>query len=127
MRFTPEQDAEGIPDTFQDEESRISRDDTIDEGSDFELPRKRQKRMTVMGRVDDVDAEYSMDRWLKRELRWFYLFEFSNRNLRKFLVGAKPELKTQVAKLDKYEETLGHVTRNFKSETLKRMKVSQAP
>lgn len=58
-------------------------------------------------------------------MRWHYFFTFSNDKVRTFIYNTLPEMRQDHVKSDMYERLLRSTTRQWKYESLKRMKVSQ--
>lgn len=73
---------------------------------------------------DAYEAELANERFIRRKMRWHYFFTFLNDKVRTFIHRTMPELKDDVVRNDAYERFLRGTTREWKYESLKRMKVS---
>ncbi|KZZ97145.1 hypothetical protein AAP_00788 [Ascosphaera apis ARSEF 7405] len=83
---------------------------------------KKRKYYTVAGNKDEYETAQSHERFIRRALRWHYFFTFSNDKIRAFIHRTFPDTKEDYETGDSYERALRGATREWKYETLKRMK-----
>ncbi|KZZ88540.1 hypothetical protein AAP_04863 [Ascosphaera apis ARSEF 7405] len=92
------------------------------EEEDEESELKRRRLFRLAESEDAYEAELANERFIRRKMRWHYFFTFSNDKVRTFIHRTMPELKDDVVRNDAYERFLRGTTREWKYESLKRMK-----